>query len=90
MATQYPSEFETDSTINEEDLCLRQFVDSEANVCSGDKIEILIGEVQAYPILWNKKSPEYKESHKKRLVWAEISSKLDLSGKIVDFSIFQD
>eukprot|EP00795_Rhopilema_esculentum_P017397 gene17397-8996_t len=81
MASRYPSVFEMGTTINEEDICLQQFVDSEASVHESreDKTEILIGEIQAYPILWNKQSPEYKESHKKRLVWAEISLRLGLN-----------
>ena len=46
---------------------------------SDDILEQLISEVQSYPILWNKASPEYKESHKKRLVWAEIANKLKVA-----------
>ena len=30
-----------------------------------DILELLISEVQVYPILWNKASSEYKETHKK-------------------------
>ena len=50
---------------------------------SVDVLEHLISEVQSYPILWNKASPEYKETHKKRLVWVEIARKL---GVTVDFA----
>ena len=63
-------------TINEEDFSCQQFVESAADIGNTqniDQTESLIGEIQAYPNLWDKASPEYKESHKKRLVWAEIS-----------------
>ena len=71
-------------TIEEEDFSFQQFVESAADISktqNSDQTEILIGEIQAYPILWDKASPEYKESHQKRLVWAEISLKHGLTGK---------
>ena len=71
-------------TINEEDFSFQHFVESAADIGETqniDQTEILIGEIQACPILWDRASPEYKESHKKRLVWPEISLKLGLTGK---------
>ena len=85
MARRNPSLSEIESTITaSEDVCLQNCADSETDVVQSrnvDQIEILIGQIQAYPILWDKASLEYNESHKKRLVWAEISSKLGLAGK---------
>ena len=48
-----------------------------------DILELLISEVQAYPILWNKAASEYKETQKKRLLWAEIANRLNVT---VDFA----
>ena len=45
-----------------------------------DLLERLISEIYHYPILWNKQAPEYKESHKKRIVWKQISLKLEVEG----------
>ena len=43
----------------------------------------LIGQVQAYPCLWNKGYPEYKLGHKKKLTWTNIASNLGTDGKSI-------
>ena len=85
MARRNPSLSEMESTITaSENVCLQNCADSETDVVQSrnvDQSEILIGEIQAYSILWDKASLEYKESHGKRLVWEEISSTPGLAGK---------
>ncbi len=74
--------FQTIDSTMEEILGLRssQSQDtSSSTLNSGDILELLISEVQAYPILWNKAASEYKETPKKRLLWAEIANRLNVT-----------
>ncbi len=74
-----------DSTMEEIlDLQALQSQDiSSFTLNSRDILQLLISEVQAYPILWNKAALEYRETQKKRLLWAEIANRLNVT---VDFA----
>lgn len=47
---------------------------------STDVLEVLVAEVQAHPILWNRSLPDYKRPDKKRIVWNAIAEKTGLDG----------
>lgn len=47
-----------------------------------DVLEVIVAEVQAHPILWNRNISDYKRSDKKRIVWRAIAEKVGLEGKI--------
>ena len=52
-----------------------------------DQIEILIGEIQTYPIIWDKVSLEYKESHKKDWSGQNFLRSLDLFVRVLVLSM---
>ena len=45
-----------------------------------DVLEVLVAEVQAHPIFWNRSLADYKRSEKKRIVWNAIAEKVGLDG----------
>ena len=49
---------------------------------SYDVLEVIVAEVQAHPILWNRNTQDYKRSDKKKIVWNAIAQKVGLEGKI--------
>ena len=56
----------------------RQSILDSLPTANSNILELLISEVQVYPILWNKASSEYKETHKKRLVGQKLLENLEL------------
>ena len=54
--------------------------DSHTLTQQSDLDELLINEIQAHPLIWNKQSAEYKRLDKKKIVWASIATKLGITG----------
>ncbi|CAB4041016.1 Hypothetical predicted protein [Paramuricea clavata] len=61
------------------DQTMNTSASSEAqDVNSIDVLEVIVNEVQAHPILWSRRNPDYKRSDKKRIVWSAIAQKVGL------------
>ena len=50
---------------------------------SYDVLEVIVAEVQAHPILWNRNTQDYKRSDKKKIVWNAIGQKVGPEGKTI-------
>jgi len=50
---------------------------------------MLIEEIHVYPILWNKQISDYEGNDKKKIVWATIAAKLQVTGIFYSIPIFR-
>ena len=62
-------------------------VSQESSNFNPKLLQCLIGQVQAYPCLWNKASPEYKLGPKKKLALINITINLEIDGKSIIKSV---
>ena len=56
--------------------------EEDSHTQQSDLDELLINEIQAHPLIWNKQSAEYKRHDKKKIVWASIATKLGITGTL--------
>ena len=45
-----------------------------------DMVQLLVAEIQCNPAIWNRQHAEYKQAHKKRVIWGKITEKLGIDG----------
>ena len=76
-----PSHQEEDNQESEAGSADDEHNEEETIMQPQDISQVLISEVQSLPVLWDKASSEYKQSHKKKLAWMKVSKTIGLTGK---------